>query len=78
MLLKAAVKLSGTPGWGATYTCFKDEGAVRGGVALFTNKSTGTFRNVRFDGAAGEIRSNWRLFPDETPRRIALDAGRAE
>ncbi len=37
----------------------KDEGAGRGGLALFTNRSTGAFRNVRFDTKAREIRSNW-------------------
>ena len=50
---------------GSTYTCFKDKGAGPGGLALFTNKSTGAFRNVRFDTKAREIRSKWRLSLDE-------------
>ena len=78
-LLKAAVKLpSLTVVWGAVYTCVRDEGAEPGGLGLFTSKSTGAFRNVQFAGAGGEIRSNWRLYADETGRRIALEAGRAE
>ncbi len=79
-LLKAAVKLPNRQEWyfGAIYNCFKDEGAAPGGLALFTNKSTGAFRNLRFSPSAGEIRSKWRLFPEEEDRPIALDAGRGE
>jgi len=77
-LVKAAVKLANRSEWyfGAVYNCFKDEGTAPGGLALFTNKSTGAFRNVRFDSSAGEIRSKWRLFGEEEERSIALDAGR--
>jgi len=62
----------------ARYICFKDEGADSGSLALFTNRSTGTFRNVRFSDSAGEFYSNWQLDPDEGTERIALDAGREE
>jgi len=60
----------------ARYICFRDEEADSGSFALFTNKSTGTFRNVRFSHSAGEIRSNWLLDPDKDTERIVLDAGR--
>ena len=79
-VLKAAVKLPNRSDWywGPVYNCFKDQGAAPGGVALFTSKSTGAFRNLRFDPNAGEIRSKWRLFLEEEERPIALDAGRAD
>ena len=79
-VLKAAVKLPHRSDWywGPVYNCFKDEGAGPGSLALFTSKSTGAFRNVRFDNTAGEIRSNWRLFTEEEERPISLDAGRGQ
>ena len=79
-VLKAAIKLPNAPEWywGSVYTCFKDEGAAPGALALFTNKSTAAFRNLRFDPSAGEIRSKWRLFPEEEERPIAIDAGRGD
>jgi len=64
-------------GWGETYTCVRDEGAGAGGLALFTNKSTAAFRNVRYSATPEAIRDNWLHRVDEATR-IALDAGRAE
>ena len=58
-LLKAACSLSIADVWDATYHCFRDEKKARGPLALFTNKSTGAFRNVRFEAAALSIRENW-------------------
>ena len=81
-LLKCALKVPYDVANGkyrpARYLCFKDEGADSGSLALFTNRSTGTFHNVRFSHSAGEFYSNWQLDPDEDTERIALDAGREE
>ncbi|MCK5526034.1 MAG: exo-alpha-sialidase [Candidatus Latescibacteria bacterium] len=78
-LLKAAVNLSAAaPGTAVVYTCFKDEGADAGALALFTNKSTGAFRNVRFSDTPQTIRTNWFRDHADEEGRIALDAGRGE
>ena len=58
-LMKAACSLSLTDVWDATYHCFRDDKGGPGSVALFTNKSAGAFRNVRFEAAAQSIRENW-------------------
>jgi hypothetical protein len=58
-LMKIACSLSVTGVWDATYHCFRDEKGGQGSLALFTNKSTGAFRNVRFEAAAMSIRENW-------------------
>jgi hypothetical protein len=77
-LLKVAVDLCTSEGWGATYTCFKDENPAVGALALFTNKSTGAFRNVRFSTEAETIRTNWFRAGAEEARRIAIDQGKSE
>lgn len=77
-LLKAAANLCTSENWGATYNCFKDEAPGAGAVALFTNKSTGAFRNVRFSVTPETIRTKWFRAGGETARCIALDAGRGE
>jgi len=75
--LTAACHIGADNDWDATYTCFKDEGAATGGLALFANKSTAAFRNVRFSATAEPIRDNWLRRTDEAGL-IALDAGRAQ
>ncbi|MFH1006917.1 MAG: sialidase family protein [Candidatus Latescibacterota bacterium] len=77
-LLKAAVNLTAAPGTAVVYTCFKDEGAGAGALALFTNKSTGAFKNVRFSDTPETIRTNWFGDQADEQGRIALDAGRGE
>ena len=58
-LMKAACSLSPADVWDATYHCFRDEKDGGGPLALFTNKSAGAFRNVRFEAEALSIRENW-------------------
>lgn len=58
-LMKAACSLSLADVWDATYHCFRDERKAAGTLALFTNKSAGGFRNVRFEPAALSVRENW-------------------
>lgn len=77
-LLKAAVDLCTSEGRSPTYTCFKDKNVSAGAVALFTNKSSGAFRNVRFSNTPLTIRTNWFRASAEVVRRIILDAGRGE
>ena len=77
-LLKAACTISADEFWNNTYTCFGDEDPGAGSLALFCNKSTGAFRNVRFAATALSIRDNWLGRAGETAKRIALDAGREE
>ena len=61
-LLKTAARLPAAgDDWGSIYACVRDEDAAPGPLALFTNKSAGAFRSVRFAPSAGEIRSNWAL-----------------
>ena len=57
--MKVACSLSFADVWDATYNCFRDEKGAFGSLALFTNKSTGAFRNVRFEASALSIRENW-------------------
>ena len=75
-LLKAAVNLPIDHDWGTTYTCFRDESPAPGQLALLTNKSPGTFRQVRFADRAETIRDNWLCPTDQVEQRMALDAGR--
>ena len=44
----------------ACYSVLKDNGAKAGGVGLYTDHSTGAFRNVRFSDRAGAMRGRWR------------------
>ena len=55
------------------YTCFKDEAAAAGALALFTNKSSGAVRNVRFSDTPETIRTNWFRTGSEVARRIAIN-----
>ena len=58
-LMKAACSLSPADVWDATYHCFGDKKEGGGALALLTNKSSGAFRNVRFEAEALSIRENW-------------------
>ena len=60
-----------------TYTCFRDESPAAGGLALFANKSTAAFRNVRFSAIPEPIRDNW-IHRVDRAARITLDAGRGD
>lgn len=80
-ILKAAVKLSEREDYfylvlPATYAVVRGTFG-RGKPGLFTNRSTGAFKNVRIGPAGVEIRSNWQTSGEES-MRIALDAGRQE
>ena len=73
--LKAAVKLPSRRGeWdrGAVSTCFVDRAAAPGRLALWTNQSTGGFRNVCFDTVAHDLRSQWRLYGGHASRLLAV------
>jgi hypothetical protein len=63
-VLKAAAKTSEadwmTGGSPATYAVVRDDVANPGKLGLFTQRSTGAFRNVRVGPGGTEIRSNWR------------------
>jgi len=56
-VLATAVKLSADEP--ASYSAVRDEGSRAGRLGLFTNRSTGAFRNIRFAAAGGQIRTNW-------------------
>lgn len=80
-VLKAAAKLSEadwtTGGSPATYATVRDDFGGPGSVGLFTNKSTGAFKNVTLGPGGTEMRSNWRNSASAA-RRSALDAGKRE
>ncbi len=76
--LRIAVDLCTSAGWGATYIDLKDEAPAACALALFTNKSTGAFRNVRFSAEVESIRTNWFRAGAEEARRIAIDQGKSE
>lgn len=81
-LLKTAAKPSEadwtTGGAPATYAQVRNAFPTPGKLGLFTNKSTGSFKNVRLGKGGTEIRSNWRSSQEADSRRLALDAGRQE
>lgn len=58
-ILKAAVKTAADRP--AFYFVVREDGGREGGVGLFTNKSTGAFRNIRIGMGGTEIRSHWGI-----------------
>jgi hypothetical protein len=80
-VLKTAVKPSEadwtTGGAPATYAIVKDDFGTPGSIGFFTNKSTGSFKNVKLGSGGTEIRSNWKTSAS-TAKRLPLDAGRQE
>ncbi len=80
-VLKTAVKPSEadwtTGGSPATYMIVKDDFGTPGSIGFFTNKSTGSFKNVKLGPGGTEIRSNWKT-STSTAKRLALDAGRQD
>ena len=74
--LKAAANLFPNKTSIGIYTCVEDENPQTGALSLFTNKSQGSFKNVRFAPTPEAIRDNWYRLAEEQGRQIALDAGR--
>jgi len=76
-VLKAAVKISNedwsTGKFPAVYNVLCEDFG-KGKLGLFTNRSTGAFRNVRISAGGLDIRSHW-LSSEEAAIRIPLDAG---
>jgi hypothetical protein len=77
-MLQVASNLSGAEGWGGTYTTIAEENPTIGGLALFTSKSEGKFRHVRYSDTPELMRKNWLNSSAGSSRRLALDAGREE
>ena len=77
-LLKVASTLGGSDGWGAIYTTLAEENPAAGEIALYTSKSEGMFRNVRYSETPESIRENWLSLNAKSSRRLALDAGQEE